>query len=94
MEVDSENTQQKSVKEFGMDLKKEKKDVQQKSIKKIVFLSLISIWVLAGFSAFITSIICFGYSGSALQKMFGFLLAILLGPFYWFFYGVSKTYCS
>ena len=29
MEVDSENTQQKSVKEFGMDLKKEKKDVQK-----------------------------------------------------------------
>lgn len=57
----------------------------------LMFIMLI--WVLAGFIAFIMSIICFGKSGSTTDKIIGLLLAIFFGPFYFLFYGFNSNYC-
>lgn len=51
-------------------------------------------WSMAGLIAFGMSLVCFGYSGSIAEKMLGFLLAFLFGPFYWIYYLSSSTYCK
>lgn len=56
-------------------------------------LILVLLWILAGIVAFIMSIVCFGYSGTEVEKIVGLLLAFFLGPFYWIYYYVSSTYC-
>lgn len=60
----------------------------------IGLLLLIVVWGVVGIAAFIMSLVCFGYSGSTTQKLVGLLLAVFFGPFYFIYYGVSKTYCS
>jgi hypothetical protein len=60
----------------------------------ITVLVLIFLWGLAGFVAFIMSIVCFGRSGSTAEKIVGLFISLFLGPFYWIYYGVSKTYCK
>jgi hypothetical protein len=60
-----------------------------------ILLSLfIMLWIIAGTSAFTMSVVCFKFGGSGAQKISGFLLALLLGPFYWLFYFLSSTYCK
>jgi hypothetical protein len=51
-------------------------------------------WVLFGVLAFIFSLICFGYSGSVLEKLLGLLLAVFFGPFYFIYYFASGSYCK
>lgn len=51
------------------------------------------IWGLVGIAAFITSLVCFGKSGSTTEKIIGFVLAIFFGPFYFIYLGVNKEYC-
>jgi hypothetical protein len=51
-------------------------------------------WIFAGLGAFIMSLVCFGYSGTIIDKIVGFILAIFFGPFYWFFYGFNTFYCK
>jgi hypothetical protein len=51
-------------------------------------------WIIAGIVAFFMSILCFAYSGSWIEKLGGFLIAILFGPFYWIYYAFMKTYCA
>jgi hypothetical protein len=53
----------------------------------------IILWVIIGFIAFITSIICFCRSGSLLDKIIGLLLALLFGPLYFIFYIFEDNYC-
>jgi hypothetical protein len=60
----------------------------------IGLLLLIVVWGVVGFAAFITSLVCVGYSGTFGQKVIGLLLALIFGPFYFIYYGFSKTYCS
>jgi len=55
------------------------------------------VWILMGVSAFIISLWCFKYSSGKdqfLYNIFGFLVAITLGPFYWIYYAVNSSYCK
>lgn len=52
------------------------------------------IWGISALSAFIMSIVCFGYKGSIGDKALGLLLAFVLGPFYWILYAYSPQYCT
>jgi hypothetical protein len=55
---------------------------------------LMLIWIVSGAIAFIMSIICFFYDSTMDQKIIGLLLAMLLGPFYWFYYIYNTSYCN
>jgi uncharacterized RDD family membrane protein YckC len=58
------------------------------------FLALLALaWVLFGVAAFFFSLICFGRSGSFGEKVFGFILALLFGPFYFVYYFADGAYC-
>ena len=57
-------------------------------------LAFIIIWVVLGIIAFIYSLICFGKSGSGLEKVVGLVLAIFFGPLYWIYYIAVKNYCK
>ena len=59
---------------------------------KMVVLFVI-LWVLAGITAFIWSLVCFGKSGTTAQKAIGLLISVFLGPFYWIYFWASKDYC-
>ena len=54
---------------------------------------IVILWTISGIIALITSIVCFGFSGTLSEKIVGLLLAFFLGPFYFIFYGFNKTYC-
>jgi hypothetical protein len=56
-------------------------------------LAIILLWGALGIAAFFMSLFCFGRSGTTTQHIFGFVLAIFLGPFYWIYYGLARTYC-
>jgi hypothetical protein len=58
-----------------------------------IFIFLIILWTLSGLAALIMSMMCFGYKGSTGDKTIGLLLALVLGPFYWFFYAFNSAYC-
>lgn len=60
----------------------------------IVVLLVVVIWLIMGFSAFIMSLICFGRSGSTAEKVVGLLISFFIGPFYWIYFLVVKSYCS
>lgn len=50
-------------------------------------------WAVGGIAAIIMSLVCFGYSGSTIEKILGIALAFFLGPLYFIFYAVNKNYC-
>lgn len=50
-------------------------------------------WVLFGIAAFFFSLVCFGRSGSFGEKIFGFFLALVFGPFYFVYYFADGAYC-
>lgn len=58
------------------------------------FIAFLIVWFLLGFIAFIYSIVCFGKSGTGLEKTIGLLLSIFLGPFYWIYFWAVKGYCK
>lgn len=51
------------------------------------------IWALLGIIAFIYSLVCFGRSGTSLDKIIGLLLAIFFGPLYFIYLIFNKSYC-
>jgi len=53
----------------------------------------IYLWLFMGLIEFILSLVCFARSGSFLEKILGFMLAIFFGPFYFLFYLFDKDYC-
>mgnify|MGYP004310147633 CR=1 FL=1 len=55
--------------------------------------ALAMLWVLLGLVAFYRSLRCFGKSGSSVDKIFGFLLAVVMGPVYFIFSHENKNYC-
>jgi len=59
-----------------------------------IIIILVGIWVIAGIAAFFASIMCFGRSGSMVEKILGLLLAWIIGPFYWLYYAYNKSYCN
>jgi hypothetical protein len=52
------------------------------------------VWIVAGLIAFVMSLVCFARDGTAVEKIAGFLLALVFGPFFWIYYFMSKTYCK
>ena len=68
-----------------------KHDSEDKMV--LYYLIFIIIWIIIGFIAFITSLVCFGRSGTIAEKIIGLLLAIFFGPFYFLFYGFNEGYC-
>ena len=63
-----------------------------KGVSMVAF--FVTIWILLGFAGLIASIVCFGFSGSLLEKLLGILIAIFLGPFYWIYFYFNKGYCG
>lgn len=55
---------------------------------------LVTIWVILGLAGLITSISCFGFTGSLLEKFLGIIIAIIGGPFYWIYFLYNKGYCG
>ena len=53
-----------------------------------------TLWTIFGIVGFVMSLICFGYSGSVGEKLFGLLAAIMMGPFYFIYYFSSGSYCK
>ena len=58
----------------------------------ILYSVLVIAWVTAGIFAFVMSLLCFGSSGSDVQKIFGFLLAVFTGPIYFILFYANKSY--
>jgi hypothetical protein len=54
---------------------------------------LASLWALAGIAAFITSLLCFGRTGTFGDKVLGLILSIFFGPIYWIYFWANREYC-
>jgi len=54
---------------------------------------ILLMWILFGVIAFLMSLVCFGRSGTLLEKIIGLLLAIFFGPLYFIFYIFNTSYC-
>lgn len=92
-EDDVENDIEGDVEEEDED--KEDDDTETLSYWSFSFLALFGlVWVVAGIIAFIMSLVCFAYSGTAVEKFIGFLLAVFFGPFFWIYYFTSNSYCG
>lgn len=52
------------------------------------------VWAAFGVVGFVMALICFGFSGSLGEKLFGLLAAIMMGPFYFIYYFSSGSYCK
>jgi hypothetical protein len=52
------------------------------------------VWTTIGLIAFVWSIYCFGKAGTIFQKVLGILMAMFLGPLFFFYYRYSPTYCK
>ncbi len=55
---------------------------------------LVTIWVILGLAGLLASVVCFGFTGSLLEKFLGVLIAIIGGPFYWIYFIYNKGYCG
>ena len=51
------------------------------------------LWFALGFIGFIYSLVCFGKNDKLGLNIVGLILAVLFGPFYWFYYAFNKQYC-
>jgi hypothetical protein len=60
----------------------------------IFVLTFFLVWIVGGIAAFIASIVCMFYNSSVGDKIAGFILAVIFGPFYWFFYIYKSSYCN
>lgn len=70
-------------------------DAQKRSASLMITLLIMGIvWILVGIAAFIMSLVCFGYSGTIVEKILGFVVAVFFGPFYWLYYYFNKGYCG
>ena len=53
------------------------------------------VWMVLGVAAFVMSLVCLSKNGSKSgENVIGLLLALLLGPFYWFYYIWGGSYCT
>ena len=65
------------------------------AIMTVIFGILAIIWFTTGILAFITSLICFAFNGTVSDKFLGLIIALVIGPFYWFYFIFNNTgYCS
>jgi hypothetical protein len=54
----------------------------------------ILLWFAAGIAAFYMSLQCMKFPGTTNNKIGGFIIAILFGPLYWFYYKYKGGYCK
>ena len=64
------------------------------SVKGIVFITFLGLWVIFAIVGFILSLVCLGYSGSVGEKVLGIIIALALGPFYFLYYFSDAGYCK
>jgi hypothetical protein len=64
------------------------------TVKAIVFVTFLGLWILFGLVGFILSLVCLGYSGSVGEKILGIIIALALGPFYFLYYFSDAGYCK
>lgn len=69
---------------------------EDKDIEKVggFLVAFVVVWLLAGFAAFMMSLVCFAYSGTFLEKLGGFAIAMMFGPFYWIYFTFVANYCK
>lgn len=63
-------------------------------IAGVVAFLLVLFWIVAGISAFVMSLVCFGYRGTSSDKFIGLLMSFIFGPFYWLYYSYNDSYCK
>lgn len=64
------------------------------NVKTVLIFTFGILWLVFGLIGFILSLICFGYSGSAGEKVLGIVIALALGPWYFLYYFSSGSYCK
>lgn len=64
------------------------------TVKSVLAVTALALWLLFGLIGFVMSLICFGYSGSTGEKILGIVIALLLGPWYFLYYFSSGSYCK
>lgn len=69
-------------------------DTKKWTVKSIVLVTLVVLWLLFGLIGFVMSLVCFGYSGSIGEKILGIVIALVLGPWYFLYYFSSGSYCK
>lgn len=63
--------------------------------KPSTFVSIIVFtWMILGLLGFVTSLVCFSYGGTFVEKWVGLLVSVTLGPFYWLYLLYSDSYCK
>ena len=96
-------TEDKAEPEPKAETKTETKQSEQKQVTNSVedaqttvqiFGLFIFVWSVMGLIAFVWSIYCFGKKGTIFQKILGILMAMFLGPLFFFYYRYSPTYCK
>jgi hypothetical protein len=59
----------------------------------ILSIILVITFLILHIVALITSFYCFKY-GVNVTSIFGFLIVIFMGPFFWLYYSFAKNYCK
>jgi len=59
-----------------------------------ILLLIIIFWLLFSVASVIYSLVCFGKSGTMVEKLVGVALAVFLGPFYFVYLVANKGYCA
>jgi len=80
--------------EQKQETKMETKAVEDAQTTVQIFGLFIFVWSVMGLIAFVWSIYCFGKKGTIFQKILGILMAMFLGPLFFFYYRYSPTYCK
>ena len=52
------------------------------NVRTVLIFTFAILWFTFGLIGFILSLVCFGYSGSAGEKVLGIVIALALGPWY------------
>lgn len=66
----------------------------QKTDIGVVLLIIIIVFILVGIYCLVKSLMCFGKSGTTLEKIFGVIIAFFTGPFYLLYLNFNEGYCN
>lgn len=58
----------------------------------ILLVIFVIVFFILHIAALFTSFYCFKY-GVNVSSIFGFIIMIFMGPFFWFYYAFAKNYC-
>lgn len=60
----------------------------------VLVLIFLGFFIIISIYCLVKSIMCFGKSGSTLEKIFGVIIAFFTGPFYLLYLNFNKGYCN